>query len=121
MENVFESMLGFGPIFTPIPDDIIENSKNICKSGLLQSNDIESKLELPNLQWCTFYAEKVDRLSALYYRLTVTDEHCQNGFTLFCESLNKDRFKVAIFNEKGAMIEEVFFHQTTLIFFFDTL
>ena len=108
MENVFESILGFGPIFTPIPDSVLENTRKLCKNDILQAEDVESKLELPDLKWGTFFTEKVDRLSVVYYRLVVTEQHCKNGFMLFCESLNKDRFKLVIFDSKGAMLEEVY-------------
>ena len=73
---MFESVLGFGPSLSPIPNDTIETAKAICSSGLLSPSNATTEATtdiLPTINVGKYYNEKVDRLSALFYRFHVDE------------------------------------------------
>lgn len=103
--TVFES-LGFATHYSQLPVELLESTKKLCTDGLLKSSEANAKLELPDLMWGKYFTEKVDRLSGLRYRLTVTERHAETGFLIYTESATKDRFKVIVFDDTGAIIAE---------------
>lgn len=107
MANLAESVFGFSNHSTKISEELIDKSRIYCINGVLKSSDADSKLELPDLMWNKFFTEKVDRLSANHYRLTVTERHSESGFILYSESLSKDHYKILVFDETGEIIAEV--------------
>ena len=94
MSSVLESVLGFGPsnASTPLPPEIIENAAAICRSSAmksdLQNTNPEIPVGLPDIVWGKYYNEKVDRLTALPYRLIVEESYAKTGFVILCESTN---------------------------------
>ena len=108
---MIEAVLGFDSPSSTLTEEVLEAAKAICRSGALEneSRNVNPDIacDLPDLQFTKFYHEKVDRASALYYRLTVEDIDADDGFILSCESLNKDNFKVVIFDQNGALLEVV--------------
>jgi hypothetical protein len=109
---MLEAVLGFTSASSQIPNDVIENARTICRSGALQSEvtntNPEIPCELPDIIWGKHYIEKVDRLTSLFYRLSVNEVQFLSGFIISCESYNKDKFKVVIFDASGEIIEEVY-------------
>lgn len=108
---MIEAVLGFDSPSSSLTEEVLETAKSICRSGALEneSRNINPDIpcDLPDLQFSKFYHEKVDRTSALYYRLIVEDVHTDDGFVIYCESQNKDNFKVVIFDQNGALLEMV--------------
>lgn len=108
---MIEAVLGFDSPSSTLTEEVLEAAKSICKSGALEneSRNINPDIpcDLPDIQWGKFYHEKVDRTSALHYRLTVEEAQADDGFFISCESLNKDNFKVVIFDQNGALLEVV--------------
>jgi hypothetical protein len=110
--DVFESLLLGGT--AQIPADIIEDAQYICTQGILtgvppgQTSDplAPTSLDLPDLTPGRPLVEKVERLHALHYRLTVDEALASRGFLIHCESAARDRFKIMLFDTRGAMIEQ---------------
>ena len=111
MASMLEAVLGFESVANVIPSDVMDQARDICKSGLLtmerRNVTPEIPCDLPDIVWGKFYQEKVDRLTALFYRLTVDQAQADKGFLLLCESFNKDKFKLLVFDSTGYKIIEV--------------
>jgi len=54
-----------------------------------------------DLAWGWGIDGRVDRHAAVYYRLNVDSRQVENGFIVHCRSINKDRFKLLIFDREG--------------------
>jgi hypothetical protein len=59
---------------------------------------------MADLTWGWPLEAKVDRQQGSFYRLTVDKTHREAGFFLHVRSLNKDKFKLLVFDKDGSLL-----------------
>eukprot|EP01038_Epipyxis_sp_PR26KG_P005791 gene5791-7989_t len=95
------------PMPSHVAPEIIEIAQQICRSGTLEGNGGPSlDPRVSDIHWGISVDSKVERQSALYYRLNVENRHIENGFLIMCRSANKGRFKILIFDTDGTIIAQ---------------
>lgn len=96
--GAFAGKLGI-PIPTSIGQDTLVKAYEICQeTGLREENP-----HLLPMRLGVEYRGSVDRQQGQFFMLRVAVEVAESGLVLVCQSNNKSRFKVVIFDEKGGV------------------
>ena len=86
---------------TGISAEVTDTAYSLCKSGVLEGGGAPLDSRISDLAWGWAAEGRVDRHAAVYYRLNIDSRQVENGFIVHCRSLNKDRFKLVIFDREG--------------------
>lgn len=90
---------------SPPPPLIVEEVAIICQQGGIEGVAPMSP-NVTDMVWGVTIDGKVDRQTASYYRLTVSAEHVSNGFIVFCKSVNRDKFKLMMFDSNARLLHQ---------------
>jgi hypothetical protein len=66
-------------------------------------NDIVWNRRVDDLVWGWSMEGRVDRQAAKFYRITIDQQHVDNGFIIFCRSLT-GKFKLVLFDAEGSVL-----------------
>jgi curved DNA-binding protein CbpA len=86
-----------------IAAEVIENVVQICQGGI-EGVDTPLDPRVVDMVWGTTIDGRVDRQTACYYRISISNENLSNGFLMNCKSSNKDRFKLVMFDSSGKLL-----------------
>lgn len=91
------------PLQTTISQDTLDAATKICSNGGLLGGGpcIDERVDDLVLGWST--DGKVDRQAAKFYRITIDQQHVDNGFIIFCRSIS-GKFKLVLFDAEGSVL-----------------
>jgi curved DNA-binding protein CbpA len=100
------SRLGI-PINTQISPDIMATAQSICRNGGIEGGGPPLDPRVSDLPWGWAAEAKVDRQTAVYYRLTADPQHTDLGFIVHGRSASKGKFKMIIFDKDGTVLHQI--------------
>mmetsp|Transcript_15081 Transcript_15081/g.24989 ORF Transcript_15081/g.24989 Transcript_15081/m.24989 type:complete len:434 (-) Transcript_15081:797-2098(-) len=103
--RVFGAMISrFGvPLQTTICQDTLKTAEEICSNGGLLGGGSCLDERVDDLVWGWSLEGRVDRQAAKFYRISVDQQHVDNGFIIFCRSLS-GKFKLVLFDAEGSVL-----------------
>lgn len=85
-------------------EEVIENVTLICQQGGIEGTNPPLDPRVVDMIWGTPIDGRVDRQGACYYRISISNEKLEDGFLIHCKSLNRDRFKLVMFDSGGKLL-----------------
>ena len=89
---------------TSLNEGIFDEAKNICANeGIAgQGPPLDPRVNDLVLGWST--DSKVDKQQGQFFRLTVDEKSCNNGFILTCRGKNGCKFRMFLFDVEGNLL-----------------
>ncbi len=76
----------------------------LTSNGGLLGGGAPTDSRVADLGWGWATEARVGHQSGSYFRLTIDARQVENGFVVHCSSVNKDKFKLIMFNSEGQLL-----------------
>lgn len=104
-KTVMDTFAKKAPVSAPVPVEVTVAVEEIIAKGL-EGGGPPNDNRVNDIVWGWQSEGVAERQKAVYYRLNVSENQSQSGFSLHCRSKNKSKLRVFVYDKNGNLADK---------------